>query len=204
MKGRVDHDRNFSHINAVIHVHTEHGRDPLFDSSLTAQDLDHRSIQPYTFSSTWNFNATAFLTLADNTRSIYVTGFQRMDISFSVCIYKLCTNGTNLLCYQGTKDLCRIDRTCWMILDRILVKKGSACSVSKHESVSSCSVVIGGRESLIMHSSCTTGCNYNCFCSCNGIVSGFHVEKNCTSSLTFFILQKFYSGGKFHYRDLKI
>ena len=105
MKGRIDHDRDFSHINAVVHVHTEHGRDSLFDSSLTSQDLDHRSIQPYTLSSTWNFNTTAFLTLTDNTGSIYVTGFQRMNISFSVCIYKLCTNGTNLLCYQGTKNL---------------------------------------------------------------------------------------------------
>ena len=105
MKGRVDHDRDFSHINAVVHVHTEHSRDSLFDGSFATEDLDHRSVKPYTFSSTWNFHATAFLTLADNTGSIYVTGFQRMNISFSVCIYKLCTNGTNLLCYQGTKDL---------------------------------------------------------------------------------------------------
>ena len=37
--------------------------------------------------------------------SIYVTGFKRMNISFSVCIYKLCANGTNLLSYQCTKDL---------------------------------------------------------------------------------------------------
>ena len=37
--------------------------------------------------------------------SIYVTGFKRMNISFSVCIYKLCTNGTNFLSYQSTHDL---------------------------------------------------------------------------------------------------
>ena len=105
MKCWINNDRNFSHINTVVHVHTEHSRDSLFDCSLTAENFDHRSVKPYTFQSTRNFYAAAFFTLADNTGSIYITGFQRMDISFSVCVYKLCTNGTNLLCYQGTKDL---------------------------------------------------------------------------------------------------
>ena len=105
VKSRIDHDRHFSHINAVVHVHTEHCRDSLLNSSLASKDLDHRSIQPYTFQSARNLYATAFLTLTDNTGSIDITGFQRVNIGFSVCIYKLCANGTNLLCYQRAKNL---------------------------------------------------------------------------------------------------
>ena len=33
---RIDQDRNLSHINAVVHIHTEHSRDSLLDSALTA------------------------------------------------------------------------------------------------------------------------------------------------------------------------
>ena len=105
MKSRVDHDRYFSHINAIVHVHTEHSRDSLFDGSLTAEDLDHRSIQPYTFCSARNFYTTSFAALTDNTGSVDITSFQRMDVSFSVCINQLCTYGTNFFCYQSTQDL---------------------------------------------------------------------------------------------------
>ena len=204
MKCWINNDRHFSHINAIVHVHTEHSRDSLFDCSLTAENFDHRSIQPYTFQSTRNFYAAAFFALTDNTGSIYVTSFKRMDICFSVCIDKLCANGTNLFCYQSTHNLRRIDCSCWMILDRILIKKGSTCSVSKYKSVCSCTVVVRCGESLIMHSSCTTCCDYNCFCSCNRIISCFHVKENCTCNLSFFIFEKFHSGSKLNYRDTKI
>ena len=204
VQSRVDYDRHFSHINAIVHVHTEHCRDSLLNSSLSSKDLNHRSIQPYTFQSARNLYATAFLTLTDNTGSIDVTGFQRVNIGFSVCIYKLRANGTNFLCYQCAKDLGRINGTSWMVLDGILIKKGSTCSVTKYKTICGCAVVVRGRESLIVHSSCSAGCNDNCFCSCNGVIAGFHVKKNSTCSLSFFIFQKFYSGSKFYYRNAKV
>ena len=193
MQCRINNDRNFSHINTIVHVHTEHSRNSLFDCSLTSKDFDHRSVKPYTFQSARNFYATAFFTFTDNTGSIYVTGFKGMDISFSVCIDKLCANGTNLLCYQSTHDLGRINCSCWMVLDRILIKKGSTSPISKYKSVCSCAIMVRCRESLIMHSSCTTCCDYNSFGSCNRIISCFHVKKNCTCNLSFFIFQKFNS-----------
>ena len=105
MQCRVDQDRNFSHIDTVVHVHTEHSRDSLLNGAFTTKDLDHRSIQPYTFCSSRNIYATAFFTLTDNTGCIDITRLQRMDISFTVCINQLCTNGTNFFSYQCTKDL---------------------------------------------------------------------------------------------------
>ena len=39
------------------------------------------------------------------TGCIDITSLQRMDISFTVCINQLCTNGTNFFSYQCTKDL---------------------------------------------------------------------------------------------------
>ena len=204
VQSRVDYDRHFSHINAIVHVHTEHCRDSLLNSSLSSKDLNHRSIQPYTFQSARNLYSTAFLTLTDNTGSIDVTGFQRVNIGFSVCIYKLRANGTNFLCYQCAKDLGRINGTSWMVLDGILIKKGSTCSVTKYKTICGCAVVVRGRESLIVHSSCSAGCNDNCFCSCNGVIAGFHIKKNSTCSLSFFIFQKFYSGSKFYYRNAKV
>ena len=41
----------------------------------------------------------------------------------------------------------------------------------------------------------------NCFCSCNGVIAGFHIKKNSTCSLSFFIFQKLHSGSKFYYRN---
>ena len=40
-------------------------------------------------------------------------------------------------------------------------------------------VVVGRRESLIMHSSCPACCDNDCLCPCDGIIACFHIEKEC-------------------------
>ena len=61
--------------------------------------------------------------------------------------------------------------------------------------------MVGCRESLIMHSSCTTCCDNNSFGSCNRVISCLHVQKNSTCNLSFVIFDQFYSRSKFYNRN---
>ena len=102
---RIDEDRNLSHIDAVVHVHTEHGRDSLLDCSLTAEDLDHRCVEPYTLKAARDINTSSLSALTDNAGSVNVTSLERMDVSLTVGINELGTYGSYLLCNESAEDL---------------------------------------------------------------------------------------------------
>ena len=188
MKSRINQNRHLSHINAVVHIHTEHCRNSLLDGSFASQNLNHRSVQPYSLFSARNFYAAAFLTFTDNAGRIDVTGFKRMDIRLALCIDKLRSYGTNLLCNKRPQNLGRINSACRMILDRILIQKLCSCTVAQNQSVCSCAIVVGCRKSLIMHTSRTACCDDNSLCLCHKIVSGFHIQKNGSRCLALVIL----------------
>ena len=192
MKCRINDDWDLSHVDAIVHIHTEHCRNSLFNGTFAANQFNHRRIQPYSLLSSRHFYSTSFSALPDNTGCIHVTCLQWMNISFTLCIYQLCSNGTDFFCYQCSKNLRWIYCSCRMVLNGILIQKRCSCTVSQNKSICGSTVMIGCRESLIMHSSCTTSCNDNCFGSCNGIVSGFHIQKNGSCHLSLLIFQKFY------------
>ena len=66
MQRRIDQDRNLSHINPIVHIHTEHCRDSLLNGSLSANQLNHRCIKPYAHLSAGSLYPPSFSALADN------------------------------------------------------------------------------------------------------------------------------------------
>ena len=55
-----------------------------------------------------------------------------------------------------------------------------------------------------MHSSCTAGCDHNCFGSCHHIITGLHILENGSCNLTFLIFQKFYRRGELNHRNSQV
>src|SRR5699024_3572029 len=91
---RIYKDRKFSHINVIVHVHTEHRRDTFLDRSRSADLLDHRSIKPYAASERCCHSFSALCTLTDDSCCSNVTGLKRMHESFTVNIDEPCAYGT--------------------------------------------------------------------------------------------------------------
>ena len=107
-------------------------------------------------------------------------------------VYQLGTYGTYLLCYQSTKQLSRVSNAGRMVLNGILIQKRSTCTVSEDQTVSGCTVVIGGWEVVVVKASCTTGCDDDSFCFCYLILSGLHVLENSTSNLSLIVFDQLY------------
>ena len=153
--------------------------------------LDHRGIQPYTIAAARSRNTiSACRALTDNRRCGYITGLQRMHEGFAFTVYQLGTYGTYLLGYQGTKQLSRVSNTGRVILNGILVQQICSCTVSQNQSICSCAVVIGGRETLVMQASCAAGCNNNNLCSCDQVLIGLHILENRAGNLALVILDQ--------------
>ena len=104
--------------------------------------------------------------LADDACCRYITGFQRMHECFAVYVYEHCAQRTYFLGYQSTEDLSRVSSSGRMVLNGILIQKRSACTVSKDQTVSGCTVMVGCREVVVVKTSRTTCCDDNGFCLC--------------------------------------
>ena len=80
-----------------------------------------------------------------------------------------------------------------MILNGILIEQRRSCTITHYQTVCGCTVVVGGREALIVKSSCTACCNDNGLCLCNKDFLCFHIHEDCARSLAVFVLDKFNS-----------
>ena len=127
-----------------------------------------------------------------------------MHEGLAVHIDQHCAYGTNLLCNQRAEDLRRVSRSGGVILNCILVQKRRSRTIAHHQSVCSCSVMIGGGEVLIMQSSCSAGSNDNGLGSRHLILSGFHILEDSACHLSFVILNQLYSRGKIYHRNLTV
>ena len=163
--------------------------------------FNHRSVKPYSILNIV-FNAASFTNFADNTRSVNVACFKRMNVNFAVFIDKFCTKRAHFFCYKFTKNLSRVSSSSRVILQRILIQKFCTGTVSHNKTVSCCTIMVRSRESLIVHSSCTTSCNNYYFCFCNANFVCFHINKNSTASFTFVIFDDFNCRSKINYSDI--
>ena len=195
MQGRINQNRLFSHIDTILHEHTEHSRDSLLDGSFSVKQIDHRGIQPYSLAlRSLNALVAVVGAFTNNACCGYVTGFQRMHESFAVYVYEHCAKRTYFLSYQSTEDLGRVSSSGRMVLNGILIQKRSTCTVSEDQTVSGCTVMVRGWEVVVVKASCTTSCNDNCFCFCYLILSGLHVLKNSTGNLSLIVFDQLYCG----------
>ena len=65
---------------------------------------------------------------------------------------------------QCTEDLFRECSTGRVILQGVLLTQRSTHTISQYQTVCGCTVVVGSREALIVHSACTAGSNDNNLC----------------------------------------
>ena len=160
--------------------------------------FDHGSIKPYCI---LNFilNTTSVLYFADNSRSVNVTGFKRMNVYFTVFVNQFCTKRADFFGNQLAQNLCGVCCTGRVILKAVLIQKFCTGTVCQYQTVSGCSVVVRSGESLIVHASGTTGCNNNNLCLCNADFTGFHIHKDCTRSFALVIFNQFDCTGKINY-----
>ena len=119
-------------------------------------------------------------------------------------VYQLGTYGTYLLCYQSTKQLSRVSNAGRMVLNGILVQQVCSCTVSQNQTICGCAVVIGGREALVMQTSCAAGCNDHNFCSRDQILICLHILKNRTCYLALLIFDQLNRGSKIYNRNAAI
>ena len=192
MKSRINEDRYLAHIYVVLKVHTEHRRDPFLDSALTVDHLDHRRVEPDTVSSAGNVNAlVACLALTDYGSSCDVTRFERVHEGFTFRVDEHSSDRTYLFGNKSSVDLRGISNAGRVILKRVGIEQGSTDTVGEHESVSRCTVVVRGREALIVHTPGTAGGYNDRLCLCNEEVMSFHIHKDSTGCLAVFIKNYF-------------
>ena len=117
-----------------------------------------------------------------------------MHESFAVYVYEHCAKRTYFLGYQSTEDLSRVSSSGRMVLNGILIQKRSTCTVSEDQTVSGCTVMVGGWEVVVVKASCTTGCDDDSFCFCYLILSGLHVLENSTGNLSLIVFDQLYCG----------
>ena len=205
MQRRVNQDRLFSHIDAILHEHTEHSRDSLLNGAFSVDQLDHWSIQPYSLA-LWSLNALVAVVgaLADDACCRYITGFQRMHECFAVYVYEHCAQRTYFLGYQSTEDLSRVSSSGRMVLNGILIQKRSACTVSKDQTVSGCTVMVGCREVVVVKTSRTTCCDDNGFCLCYLVLASLHVLENSTCNLSLIVFDQLYCGRELDHRNTAV
>ena len=91
-----------------------------------------------------------------------------------------------------------------MILQGVSIKQGGACTVSKHQTVSGCTVVIGGGEALIVHTAGTARSDNYGLSACDLDLLSFHVKQNRACCSTLLILDDLNGRGKVNYGDLTV
>ena len=160
-------------------------------------NFNHRSIEPKSYA-VQCFNAFATSSTFTNDGSCgYVAGFQRMHECFAFAINKLSTQGAYFFSYQCTVNLCRIRYAGGMVLDCVFINQGSACTVSHNQTVSSCTVVVRSRETLVMQATCTTSCHDYGFSTNNNMFIAIVVKENSACALACFVQNKFNCRSKF-------
>ena len=170
---RIDQHRLLPDINAVLQEHSQHSRDALFDGAFAVDQIDHRRIQPYALTAGRCVDLLATTALTDNGRCGNVTSLQRIHEYFAVYVNQLCAQRTNLFGNQCAEDLFRECSTGRVILQGVLLTQRSANTISQNQTVCGCTVVVGSREALVVHSACTAGSNDNNLCLCDQDLAGF-------------------------------
>ena len=64
--------------------------------------------------------------------------------------------------------------------------------------------MVRGREALVVHTTCTAGCNDDSLCLGDHKLLGLHVHKYCSRALTVLVKDQLDSCGKVDYGDLKV
>ena len=130
-----------------------------------------------------------------------VTGLKRMHKGFAVNVYKHCADGTHLLGYKSAEYLRRICSSGGVILESIGIKQRSAYAVGKHQTVGGRAVVVGGREALIVHSSCSAGCDDNGLGAGNHQLVRFHIHKHSSGGASVFVEYQLDGSGEIDHGD---
>ena len=203
MQRRVNQNWLLPNINSILAEHPQHCRDSLFNRTFAILQVDHRSIQPNALTTRCIY-LVATTAFPNNGCSGYVTGFQRVHENFALYVYQLCTQRTYLFGYQCTENLFWESSTRRVILQSVLFPQRSTNTICQYQTVSSCTIVVRSREALIVHSACTASCNDNNLCLCNQNFLGFHVQQNCTCTMTLVIQNQFNCRSEVDNRNLTV
>ena len=123
MKGRVNENGLLPYINAVVHKHTKHCRNPLFNGSLAMNTLYHRRIEPNGLAAAGINTVVPIRAFADNGSRGHIPGLQRMHEDGTIAVHKLCAERTHLFGHECPEDLRWICGAGGMILERIGIQK---------------------------------------------------------------------------------
>ena len=150
MQCRINQDGFFAQVNTEFFIHTQHTGQAFLNGTFAMDNFNHRSVKPqcYTVKS---FNTiTTSSTFTNDGSCRYVASFQGVHESFTIAIYQLCTEGAYFFSNECAVNLSGVRNAGRMILDSVFVNQGSTCTISHNQTVSSCTVVVGSREALIM------------------------------------------------------
>ena len=116
---RVNQNRLFSYVYSVACKHTHHSRDTFFNSTLAADCLNHRSVEPNCLAASCVNAFAAVGTFSYDRCCGHVSCLKRMHKYLTVTVYKLCAERTNLFGNECAEYLLRICRTCRVILESV-------------------------------------------------------------------------------------
>ena len=142
MERRINENRLFSYVDTVASEHTHHRRDSAFDCTFAAYLFDHRRVKPYGFAVAGVNTFVAVGTFSYYRSRSNVACFKRMHKYFTVAVYKLCAERTNLFRYKCAEDLLRERCARRVILKRVGIKKLCADSVTENKTVRRCAVMV--------------------------------------------------------------
>ena len=127
-----------------------------------------------------------------------------MHEHFTVAIHELRTERANFFGNERTENLLRERCARGVILERVRIQKLCARTIAENKTVGRCTVVIGSRESLIVHSARTARCNNHGFCTRNKLFACLHVKEYRTCRISVFIKNKLDCGGEIHNWDAEV
>ena len=201
---RINQNRLFSHVDAIIQEHPQHSRDPFFDGSLSMEHLDQRRIQPDAPAGGRLHAFSSLGALPDDGSRSHIPRLQRMHESLAVHIDQHGTHRADLFRHQRPENLRRIGGSGGMVLDRILVKKGRARPVTHHQAVRRGSVMVGGGEVLIVKPSRTAGGDDNRLRPCHLVLACLHVLEHGSRHLALVVFDQLHGRCEIHHRNLPV
>ncbi len=127
-----------------------------------------------------------------------------MNEDVAVLVDHLGAQRADLLRHQRAVNLIRIGDAGGMILQRVLIQQLCAGTVAEHQSVRRRSVMVGGRESLVMHAARAAGRQNHAFRADDEELQCLHVEQNRAGCISLVILQNLDRGRELKNRDAAV
>ena len=121
VKRRIDQNRLRANINAMLGEHPQHRRNPFFNRSFAALDLDHWRIEPHGVSQRRSDAFFARGTFSDDGRCCNVARLERVHERLALGVNEHRADRADLFCHQRAIDLRRERRARGMVLQRIRI-----------------------------------------------------------------------------------